>query len=651
MPPLSVPPINARFEVDYIAPDPGDVGWTSNVFVVWDPVPGVIHPYYSVLVNGAAAPIYTNEDRTRQHIGGCAGCDLPGAIEIAEGMVANSIPTFVSAFLNEGSFNGSCHSVAMCGNGTNDPGEECDDGNTLSGDGCNNACKFEICGNGTIDAQEQCDDGGTLDGDGCDAQCLGECNTPDKQFEKIIPTERPLSSCPPSYDGENPDFSACIGGMKDVDGNQTDDCLLKSIDGPDGNLVETWCVLATEDADGNSLPGPQWEFRAYKYGDSSKIVGRCQFEGGRNAAWIKKTLDCQPLLTIWRNWDDEANPDGKKINGKPLNKVVYIDNFTDGALGRRFFCDKRLTPGGLESGCDAAPPPSSLLNAQSQFVGNPFDLLHADSITEGPNDPSPSIQIIPAGSLMTSSSLWSCDLNEDGNCDTGDQQDAQSALGACLGDVDFRPDADINGDDCVTQADLDSLFGDYDGDGIYDGADNCPSVSNPLQTDSDGDNRGDACDEECLDGRDNDNDGLIDYPADTGCANPNDSLEQALATDRSIISVKIPAGGIGSSSHPVNDNIWSVSFDGVFFDTTLGIGNIIRDSVATDGFSLHDASMLEPNIPDPTLSIVTFEFEQPETVKDIEILQHANGITKVEGLCWRLDRVDDIGRLRFRSVG
>ncbi len=35
---------------------------------------------------------------------------------------------------------------------------------------------------------------------------------------------------------------------------------------------------------------------------------------------------------------------------------------------------------------------------------------------------------------------------------------------------------------------------DSDGDGIFDGGDNCPSVPNPNQTDTDGDGVGDACD-------------------------------------------------------------------------------------------------------------------------------------------------------------
>ncbi|HWO11758.1 MAG TPA: DUF4215 domain-containing protein, partial [Polyangiaceae bacterium] len=89
----------------------------------------------------------------------------------------------------------------VCGNGVEEPGEECDDGNTLEADGCSGGCELEVCGNGRLDpgelceppgtpfcdarcyprvercgdrlvaADEQCDDGNTLDGDGCSARC------------------------------------------------------------------------------------------------------------------------------------------------------------------------------------------------------------------------------------------------------------------------------------------------------------------------------------------------------------------------------------------------------------------------------------------------------------------------------------------------
>jgi TonB family protein len=69
----------------------------------------------------------------------------------------------------------------VCGNGSIEVGEQCDDGNTSDGDGCASTCRIEIapratavCGNGTVEAGEQCDDGNTAGGDGCSSVCRTE---------------------------------------------------------------------------------------------------------------------------------------------------------------------------------------------------------------------------------------------------------------------------------------------------------------------------------------------------------------------------------------------------------------------------------------------------------------------------------------------
>ena len=65
--------------------------------------------------------------------------------------------------------------TAVCGDGfvwnTDGGSEECDDGNTTPGDGCDENCKTEVCGNGLVQSGEDCDDGGTATGDGCDENC------------------------------------------------------------------------------------------------------------------------------------------------------------------------------------------------------------------------------------------------------------------------------------------------------------------------------------------------------------------------------------------------------------------------------------------------------------------------------------------------
>ena len=65
----------------------------------------------------------------------------------------------------------------ICGDGAVDPGEECDDHNLTSGDGCSATCVTEFCGDGTIQAglAEECDDSNTTPSDGCDGLCRLEC--------------------------------------------------------------------------------------------------------------------------------------------------------------------------------------------------------------------------------------------------------------------------------------------------------------------------------------------------------------------------------------------------------------------------------------------------------------------------------------------
>jgi len=68
----------------------------------------------------------------------------------------------------------------ICGDGFQEPEEECDDGNTSDdGNGCSTAClNNAVCGDGTVQSiVEECDDGNAVDGDGCSASCQEEAAT------------------------------------------------------------------------------------------------------------------------------------------------------------------------------------------------------------------------------------------------------------------------------------------------------------------------------------------------------------------------------------------------------------------------------------------------------------------------------------------
>lgn len=60
----------------------------------------------------------------------------------------------------------------ICGNGSTDPFEQCDDHNTVDTDDCPSTCFRAACGDGAVRAGvEACDDGNLDDGDGCTTLC------------------------------------------------------------------------------------------------------------------------------------------------------------------------------------------------------------------------------------------------------------------------------------------------------------------------------------------------------------------------------------------------------------------------------------------------------------------------------------------------
>lgn len=71
-----------------------------------------------------------------------------------------------------------------CGDGELSALEECDDGNTESGDGCSSTCLVEqpntFCGDGIRQSSEQCDDGNEEEHDGCTSSCtFSRCDDSD----------------------------------------------------------------------------------------------------------------------------------------------------------------------------------------------------------------------------------------------------------------------------------------------------------------------------------------------------------------------------------------------------------------------------------------------------------------------------------------
>jgi cysteine-rich repeat protein len=104
-----------------------------------------------------------------------------GIVELAEqcdcGDVDRPGPATCGDTINGGAICSDTCGLRRCGDGSMDPGEACDDGNNVAGDGCNFDCtSSETCGNGVLDyfAGELCDDGNTRNRDGCGGTCRPE---------------------------------------------------------------------------------------------------------------------------------------------------------------------------------------------------------------------------------------------------------------------------------------------------------------------------------------------------------------------------------------------------------------------------------------------------------------------------------------------
>jgi cysteine-rich repeat protein len=67
--------------------------------------------------------------------------------------------------------------ITRCGNGVQTAGEACDDGDSNNNNTCSNNCTLPACGNGVINTGETCDDGNSVNGDGCDTGVGGNCTT------------------------------------------------------------------------------------------------------------------------------------------------------------------------------------------------------------------------------------------------------------------------------------------------------------------------------------------------------------------------------------------------------------------------------------------------------------------------------------------
>ncbi len=122
-------------------------------------------------------------------------------------VLATALCLFACGGGSNGNKPGGGSSNPVCGDGMITGNETCDDGNTVSGDGCSASCQEEVgfhcitagapcvktayCGDGIVQSPEVCDDGNSQGGDGCSGTCQIEqnftCPTPGQPCVSLTP--------------------------------------------------------------------------------------------------------------------------------------------------------------------------------------------------------------------------------------------------------------------------------------------------------------------------------------------------------------------------------------------------------------------------------------------------------------------------------
>ncbi len=165
----------------------------------------------------------------------------------------------------------------LCGNTVFEPyaGEECEDGNRTNGDGCSSTCQLEnqaLCGNNVVNPGEECDDGGTEVGDGCDSTC------------QIEPPCGPGNTCPAPLQCVD-SFCTYLCGNGDLDG--TEQCDDGNRTNGDGCSYQCRIEIPDPlDRCGNGIHEPQFNEQC----DDGNVSNEDQCN---NACEIVCTLDSQ----------------------------------------------------------------------------------------------------------------------------------------------------------------------------------------------------------------------------------------------------------------------------------------------------------------------------------------------------------------------
>jgi fibro-slime domain-containing protein len=327
--------------------------------------------------------------------GGASGTGSGGTSGTGGTMSAGGVMDNGGVF-GTGGIVGSGGATQKCGDGKITGTEECDDGNTVSGDGCSATCQLEtgfacgpdtwhpaalstqcyaaVCGDGHKEGIEQCDDGNALPFDGCSPTCTNEPNCGYPNNDTLQPYQ-----C----------FSVCGDGIK-MPNEACDDGNLQNGDGCSSTctIEPGYTCTASAPALGTSLivpilfrdfnwHHPQFEvapvadqrqagIAASAIGVNGKPVYNASYVGNNAGTSLARpsTMDGPAMGTIGTLMSDAT---GATFRSKPADSTASLFNATQiSAAYAQWYSDDPSATGNTAT--DAANPLVTRITVQSTLT-------------------------------------------------------------------------------------------------------------------------------------------------------------------------------------------------------------------------------------------------------------------------------------------